>query len=175
LNPRPLGYEPYDVCLWRPGPSPAGAVTSADRPGPISLGRLRLPRLVLSRRVRFTNRFTEQSRRNGLDPRPSAFQAGHIPSWQRSRGRYVPSPLAAGCRWSLLLLSPLLSAASPVPHFRGLPADDSVTPWSSPPSPGLFPATWPRPVLSQAPPPNPIAAEPYGRRVLSRVGVADHE
>jgi hypothetical protein len=27
----------------------------------------------------------------------------------------------------------------------------------------------------QAPPPNPIAAEPYGRRVLSRGGAADHE
>jgi hypothetical protein len=26
-----------------------------------------------------------------------------------------------------------------------LPADGSVTPWSSSPSPGLFPATWPRP------------------------------
>jgi hypothetical protein len=31
-----------------------------------------------------------------------------------------------------------------------LPADDSVTPWSSSPSPGLFPATRPRPVLAQA-------------------------
>jgi hypothetical protein len=58
-----------------------------------------------------------------------------------------------------------------------LPADDSVTPWSSSPPPGLFPATWPRPVLScpRPPPPNPIAAEPDGRRVLSRGGVADHE
>src|SRR6476469_7654935 len=60
LNPRPLGYEPYDVRLWRPGPSLAGAVTSADRIDPISLRRLRLPCLELSRRVRFTNRFTEQ-------------------------------------------------------------------------------------------------------------------
>jgi hypothetical protein len=50
-----------------------------------------------------------------------------------------------------------------------------VTPWSPPPSPGLSPATRPRPVLSQAPPPNPIAAEPDGRRVLSRGGAADHE
>jgi hypothetical protein len=56
-----------------------------------------------------------------------------------------------------------------------LPADDSVTPWSLSPSPGLFPATWPRPVLSRAPPPNPIAAGPDGKRVLSRGGVADHE
>src|SRR6185437_12793429 len=36
-------------------------------------------------------------------------------------------------------------------------------------------ATGPRPGLSQAPPPNPIAAEPDGRRVLSRGGAADHE
>jgi hypothetical protein len=68
----------------------------------------------------------------------------------------------------------LLSAVGSVPHFHGLPAD-SVTPWSSPLSPGLFPATRPRPVLSQTPPPNPIAAEPYGRRVLSGGGGADHE
>ena len=32
-----------------------------------------------------------------------------------------------------------------------LPADDSVTPWSSSPSPDLFPAIWPRPVLSAGP------------------------
>jgi hypothetical protein len=32
-----------------------------------------------------------------------------------------------------------------------LPADDSVTPWSSSPPPDLFPATRPRPVLSQTP------------------------
>ena len=55
-----------------------------------------------------------------------------------------------------------------------LPVDDGVTPWSSSPSPGLFPAIWPRPVLPQAPPPNPVVAEPDGRRVLSRGGVADH-
>jgi hypothetical protein len=36
-------------------------VTSADRADPISLRRLRLPRLVLSRSVRFTNRFTRQA------------------------------------------------------------------------------------------------------------------
>ena len=47
--------------LWRPGQSLAGVVNSADKPDPISLGRLRLPRLVLSRCVRFTNRFTEQA------------------------------------------------------------------------------------------------------------------
>ena len=51
------GY-PADIGLCRLGPSLAGLVTSADRTGPISLRPLRLPRLKLSRRVRFTNRFT---------------------------------------------------------------------------------------------------------------------
>ena len=61
FNPRPLGYEPYDICLRRLGHSLAGAVTSADRTGHLSLRRLRLARLKPSRRVRFTNRFTEQA------------------------------------------------------------------------------------------------------------------
>ena len=69
-------------------------------------------------------------------------------------------------------LRPELSA--PLSVWPWLPADDSVTPWSSSPSPGRFSGTWPRPVLSQAPPPNPIAAEPDGRRVLSGGGGADH-
>jgi hypothetical protein len=42
--------------------------------------------------------------------RPSAFQAGHIPSWHRSCESYALSPVAGACRWLLLLLSPLLSA-----------------------------------------------------------------
>jgi hypothetical protein len=50
-----------------------------------------------------------QSRRNGADPRPSAFQAGHIPSWRGSCERCALSLLAATCRWSQLLLSPLRS------------------------------------------------------------------
>ena len=50
----------------------------------------------------------QQSRRPGADPRPSA-NAGHIPSWRGFCERYPLSPVAAGCRWSLLLLSPLLS------------------------------------------------------------------
>jgi hypothetical protein len=61
LNPRPLGYEPYDARLWCLGQSLVGVVTSADRTDPVSLRRFRLPCLVLSRRVRFTNRFTEQA------------------------------------------------------------------------------------------------------------------
>jgi hypothetical protein len=46
----------------------------------------------------------------GADPRPSAFQAGHNPSRHKIFVRLVLSPVAAACRWSLLLLSPLLSA-----------------------------------------------------------------
>ena len=43
--------------------------------------------------------------------RLSAFQAGHIPSWHRSCGRYALSLVAAGSWWLLPLLSPLLSTA----------------------------------------------------------------
>jgi hypothetical protein len=46
---------------------------------------------------------------DGAVERPSAFQAGHIPSWRGSCECYALSPVAAACRWSLLLLSPLLS------------------------------------------------------------------
>ena len=41
--------------------------------------------------------------------RPSAFQAGHIPSWHKSSERYALSPVAADSGRLLLLLSPLLS------------------------------------------------------------------
>ena len=43
MNPRPLGYEHYDVCLCRLGLSLTGVVTSADRTDHISLRWLRLP------------------------------------------------------------------------------------------------------------------------------------
>ena len=47
----------------------------------------------------------------GRGCRPSVFQAGHIPSWHGSCECYALSPVAAAGRWSLLLLSSLLSAA----------------------------------------------------------------
>ena len=47
--------------------------------------------------------------RGCADERSSVFQAGYIPSWRGSCERYALSPVAAACRWSLLLLSPLLS------------------------------------------------------------------
>ena len=89
--------------------------------------------------------------------RPSVFQAGHMPSWRGSCGCYALPLVAAGGRWLLLLLSPLLSAVCLVPNLRGL--SGAVTA-SCPP---------------QAPPPNPTAAEPDGRRVLSGGGAADHD
>ena len=58
-----------------------------------------------------SQQYWQQSRRVGLDPRPSAFQAGHIPSWRGSRKRYALSLAAAACHWSPLLLSLLLSAS----------------------------------------------------------------
>jgi hypothetical protein len=39
------------------------------------------------------------------------FQAGHIRSRRGSCERYALPPVAFACRWSLVLLSPLLSAA----------------------------------------------------------------
>jgi len=52
-----------------------------------------------------------QSRGSGADPRPLAFQAGHIPSSRGSCGSYALSSVAAVSWWLLPLLSPLLSAA----------------------------------------------------------------
>ena len=45
--------------------------------------------------------------------RPSASQAGHIPSCDGSYACYALLPVAAACGWSLLLLSRLLSALPP--------------------------------------------------------------
>jgi hypothetical protein len=45
------------------------------------------------------------SRWSGAVGRPSAFQAGHIPSWRGSCGCYALMPVAGGGRWPLLLLS----------------------------------------------------------------------
>ena len=47
---------------------------------------------------------------DGAVERPSANEAGHIPSWRGSCECYALSPIAAGRRWSLVLLSPLRSS-----------------------------------------------------------------
>jgi len=55
--------------------------------------------------------YWQQSRRNGLDPRPSAFQAPHIPSWRGSCESNALSPVPAISLRLLPLLSLLLPAA----------------------------------------------------------------
>ena len=54
-----LGYEPTDVRLRCLGQSLVTALTSADLRREVAPGLLHLSRLSLSRRVRFTNRFTK--------------------------------------------------------------------------------------------------------------------
>ena len=127
-------------CLCRLGRSLAGAVTSADRTDHISLRRLRLPRLGLSRRVRFTNRFTEQA----IDlrfPHPPALPwlpslrhrvglAKRLPSGtastrdasppSRARRRAAPRPCHHRCRvctWA----PPAAVLSRPLPRTRLLP------------------------------------------------------
>jgi hypothetical protein len=56
----------------------------------------------------------------GSNRRPSAFQAGHIPSWHGSCERYALSLVAAGSWWLLPLLSSLLSAARGT-HYERVP------------------------------------------------------
>jgi hypothetical protein len=65
--------------------------------------------------------YWQQSRRNGFDPRPSAFQAGHILSWRGSCECHALSLAAAVSGCLLLLLSPLLSVRWSCSHLRGLP------------------------------------------------------
>ncbi len=59
LNLRPLGYEHHDARLCHLGPSLVPALSSANSRREVALGRPRLSRLSLSRRVRFTNWFTK--------------------------------------------------------------------------------------------------------------------
>ena len=130
MNPRPLGYEPYDVRLQRLGESLIIALTSADLRRDVDSVLPCLPRLKLSRCVRFTNRFTKpllacgflsfQVVRDSAGCRCSGSRAaivdrplmtGHIPKCYGSFECSALSPVASASRWLLLLLSPLLSAA----------------------------------------------------------------
>ena len=58
------------------------------------------------------------SRWDGAVERPSAFQAGHIPSWRESSERYALPTVAVDSGWLLLLLS----AAGPGPVSEISPA-----------------------------------------------------
>jgi hypothetical protein len=80
-----------------------------DRPSPV-VGCADIPEFAyVGRCPAAWQQCWQQSRRNGADPRPSAFQAGPMPSGHGSYECYALLPVAAACRWSLLLLSPLLS------------------------------------------------------------------
>ena len=106
------------------------------------------------------------SRWSGAVERPSAFRAGHIPSCYGSYERCALSLVAAVCRWSLLLLSPLLSAACDA---------------RAPRRPGArhyqrtFPRRRDRVLPCPDPSPNPIAPEPGDGRVRSRPSSRVHE
>ena len=59
MNPRPLGYEPYDVCLCRLASSLVAALSSEDGRRAFVSGPLRLPHLKPSRCVLCTNPCTD--------------------------------------------------------------------------------------------------------------------
>ena len=59
FEPRPLGYEPYDVRLCRLEQSLVTALTSINLRREAALGPVRLRRLKLSRRIRFTSPFKD--------------------------------------------------------------------------------------------------------------------
>jgi hypothetical protein len=60
LNPRPLGYEPYDVCLCHLASSLVAELTLEDGRRAFVSDPLRLPRLKPSRRVLCTNPCTNR-------------------------------------------------------------------------------------------------------------------
>ena len=109
MNPRPLGYEPYDVYLWRPEQSPITALTSPDQRRKVLGGLLRLPRCSLSRCIRFTNRFTGAV----LDQQVSAVLAranAHPPAT-----RFIPS---RSVHRTVSVAGPVLTGRVEVPTFR---------------------------------------------------------
>jgi hypothetical protein len=59
LNLRPLGYEPYDCRLWRPGQSQERAPSSGSRERPVLWSLSRLSCRVAFRVVSFTNPFAD--------------------------------------------------------------------------------------------------------------------
>jgi hypothetical protein len=82
-----LGYEPTDVRLRCLRQSLVTALTSADLVREVVPALLHLCRLSLSRRVRFTNRFTEP----GLDLRLS-----ELPWLRRARSGLPIHPFTVG-------------------------------------------------------------------------------
>jgi len=95
LNPRPLGYEPYDVCLSRLKLSLVAALTSADGRQSFMPGPRRLPRLKPSRRVVCTNPCTNLVTESLAVP-------AQIPSWDGVAVSSLALPI--GCTLDRVLL-----------------------------------------------------------------------
>jgi hypothetical protein len=140
------------VCLRCLKLSLVTALTSADRHPIVVWDLLRLPRLKLSRRVRFTNRFTKQT----FDLEfPVPFRGGR--PWMR-----------APCPESLSGLAFARRVASGRARRRAARCPVVIT------AAGSAVGRRSRNCPAQTPPPNPTAAEPDGSRVQSRVDAADH-
>jgi hypothetical protein len=186
LNPRPLGYEPYDVRLPRLGQSPATALASADLRYEVVPGLLRLPRLSPSRRVSCTNACTNQPPgllvRVGQQDRPIWRTAGTGASSVVTRtdirirsdrsvtsSALLPAVQVSPENWKVV--RPRSSQCGSRPHMT----PGTVTPWSSPPISDLRPARGPRAALLRPLPRNPTAAGPGDGRVRSRPSWRVHE
>jgi hypothetical protein len=132
LNPRPLGYDPYDVRLCRLGRSPVAVLASADSRLVVVPGLLRLPQFTLSRRVRFTNWFTEVV----LDLRVSVLLTGAkrtlqpVGSSRHRRGHWVnPVQASAGCRYSFVPVVVRGCCCTFLLYLGAAPAPTGVTSW----------------------------------------------
>jgi hypothetical protein len=163
--------EPIDP--ERSHADPGSTSTCAGGRGPARLLPPRLPALPSPAPPCGDNECRESVTRSALR-RPSSnlqirrFQCGHPGPFISVRDLGL---VAARCsspsggiqdRSSVWLPAWLPSAA----HHHALVLVTTIGPL-----PGAVTALCP----AQTPPPNPAAAEPYGRRVLSRGGVADHE
>jgi hypothetical protein len=84
-----LGYEPYDASRYRLKQSLVSALTSINLRHEVAMGPVRLPRLRLSRRVRFTNPFTDN-----MGHRPKRKQTSTAPAGDQCRCARRPELLA---------------------------------------------------------------------------------
>ena len=102
---RVTGIEPA-LSAWESGPS--AAFTCPELRSWLSVSAREIPVLTGVNGTLMARRSWTAPGRMTL--RPSAFQAGHIPSWRGSCGSYALSPVTAVSRWLPPLLSPLLAA-----------------------------------------------------------------
>src|SRR5216683_132598 len=110
-----------NASLCRSGWSPVAALASADSRREVVPGLRRLPRLTLSRHVRFTDSFTNPFLTCGFlsfqDSRPRTFRPAG-PSGHRRPTRTESGP-DSGSRWSALSCRDLLPRVSAAQGLRG--------------------------------------------------------